>query len=320
MRRRSNDIGAADEIHGEGGDDVIYGMKGDDILFGDGQDDDLIGGYGNDWISGGTGQDGVLGDDGRIFTSRNAMAEPLNGVMTATSQTTISTPGKMQQATINVTGQLKKAVDLTPFSQEPGWGAMDGEWGGVSKNTSDDIIYGGLGSDFLHGGSGDDAISGAEALPEFFEAPLNPGGVLGYNPATGEFAAYDEYDPLRKIILHPVTGDLWKPGDSGTPVEFFLNFDPTQGMLRPGETISTTGNKTITTPDVYDDGNDVIFGDLGQRLARGRHRPRQSLRRLGRRPVERGRRPRHQRTAPTISRTPMPLMRTGLTAGPAATC
>lgn len=255
-----NDIGAADEIHGEGGDDFIYGMVGDDILFGDGQDDDIIGGYGNDWISGGTGQDGVIGDDGRIFTSRNGTAEPLNGVMVATSQAFISTPGKMQQADIHVTGQLKKAVDLTPFSQEPGWGAMDDEWGGVSKGTSDDIIYGGLGSDFLHGGSGDDAISGAEALPEFFEAPINPGNVLGYNPATGEFAAYDEYDPLRKIMLHPDTGELWKSGEE-TPVEFFLNFDPTQGVLRPGT--DGDGKKIIGTPDVYDDGNDMIFGDLG---------------------------------------------------------
>jgi hypothetical protein len=173
-------------------------MKGDDILFGDGQDDDIIGGYGNDWISGGTGQDGVIGDDGRIFTSRNGTAEPLNGVMTATSQTFHQHAGQNAAGRDHVTGQLKKAVDLTPFSQEPGWMAMDDEWGGQSKNTSDDIIYGGLGSDFLHGGSGDDAISGAEALPEFFEAPINPGGVLGYNPATGEFAAYDEYDPLRQ--------------------------------------------------------------------------------------------------------------------------
>jgi Ca2+-binding RTX toxin-like protein len=78
-----HDIGAGDEIHGEGGDDFIYGMVGDDVLFGDGQDDDLIGGYGNDWISGGTGQDGILGDDGRIFTSRNGLTEPLNGVLTA---------------------------------------------------------------------------------------------------------------------------------------------------------------------------------------------------------------------------------------------
>ena len=58
-------------------------MTGDDVLFGDGQDDNLIGGYGNDWFSGGTGQDGVIGDDGRIFTSRNGLTEPLNGLFTA---------------------------------------------------------------------------------------------------------------------------------------------------------------------------------------------------------------------------------------------
>jgi Ca2+-binding RTX toxin-like protein len=48
----ANDIGAADEIHGESGDDFVYGGKGDDGLFGEGQNDDVIGGYGNDWISG----------------------------------------------------------------------------------------------------------------------------------------------------------------------------------------------------------------------------------------------------------------------------
>jgi Ca2+-binding RTX toxin-like protein len=66
------DRGAADEIHGEGGDDFIYSMTGNDVVFGEGQDDDIVGGYGNDWISAGTGDDGVIGDDGRISTSRNS--------------------------------------------------------------------------------------------------------------------------------------------------------------------------------------------------------------------------------------------------------
>ena len=43
---------------------------------------------------------------------------------------------------------------------------------------ADDIIYGGLGSDCLHGGAGDDAMSGAEALPDFYARPINPGDVL----------------------------------------------------------------------------------------------------------------------------------------------
>lgn len=231
-----DDIGDADEIHGESGNDLIYGMKGSDFMFGDSEDDDIVGGYGNDWISGGTGQDGVIGDDGRHFTSRNGTAEPLNGVMVATTQSFISTPGKIQQADIYVTGELNKAVDLTPFSQDPDWAGTDDEFAGASKHTSDDTIYGGLGDDFLHGGTGDDAISGAEALPDFFARPVNPGNVLGYGQfKAGEFASYDEFDPLRKIV------------------PFFLNFDPGEGVSR---TDATWG-------EVFDDGKDRIFGDNG---------------------------------------------------------
>ncbi|MGA8051658.1 MAG: hypothetical protein WCA09_15880, partial [Burkholderiales bacterium] len=231
----AGDIGAADEIHGESGDDFIYGQKGGDVIYGEGQDDDIVGGYGNDWISGGTGDDGVLGDDGRIFTSRNGTPEPLNGVTKATVQASISTPGNFQQAIANPTGQLKKAFDLTPFSQDPNWIGNADEFNSVSKHTSDDIIYGGLGNDWLHGGSGDDAISGAEALPAFYAAPANAGNVLGYNPATGEFAQYDEYHPLTKIA------------------GFLLNFNESEG---PQVTDPTYG--TVNT-----DGEDKIFGDNG---------------------------------------------------------
>lgn len=128
-----NDIGAADEVHGESGDDFIYGGKGSDWLYGDGQSDDILGGYGNDWISGGTGDDGIIGDDGRIFTSRNSLSagptnpgylvsqgEPLNGVVALLPSDAdpkysngnalnefIFTPGNMQIDTINVSGALK---------------------------------------------------------------------------------------------------------------------------------------------------------------------------------------------------------------------
>ncbi|MGA8049240.1 MAG: calcium-binding protein [Burkholderiales bacterium] len=246
----ASDIGDADEIHGESGDDFIYGQKGGDVLFGEGQDDDLIGGTGNDWISGGTGDDGVIGDDGRIITSRNnaTVGEPLNGVapLLASDPSTkdsngnvlneaISTPGGVQQATINGAGALKKAVNLAPFSIDTGWDGSADEFGGLSNHSSDDVIYGGLGNDWLHGGSGDDAISGAEALPAFYAAPINAGNVLGYNPATGEFAQYDEYHPLTKIE------------------GFLLNFDESEG---PQVTDPTYG--TVNT-----DGEDKIFGDLG---------------------------------------------------------
>jgi len=302
------DNGAADLIHGESGDDVIFGMTGSDMLFGDGQDDDIVGGYGNDWISGGTGQDGVLGDDGLIYTSRNGPAEPLNGIA-ATTQQTISTPGQIQYAVINTTGDLKKTIDLVPFSYDPTWNATDDEFPDNANNTpfADDIIFGGLGSDFLHGGSGDDAISGAEALDHAYvptydangtpngvldlgyvavsgwlpnnppnNPPKNPGDVLAFNPLdvdgrhlnnrfrAGEFALYDEYDPLRKIQLDH-TGNLWKPGNPDTnPLEFLLNFNKDEGVFRAGGNVAKpVGQQADTYPPVHDDGNDAIFGDNG---------------------------------------------------------
>jgi Ca2+-binding RTX toxin-like protein len=246
----TTDIGAADELHGESGDDAIYGMVGNDVMFGESGDDDLIGGWGNDWISGGTGQDGVLGDDGRISTSRNSatIPEPLYGIATLLATDPdlkntngnvldefIYTPGKVQTATINKAGDLKKTVNLTPFNLDP-VGASSIQDPLYRPLYADDIIYGGLGSDFLHAGAGDDAVSGAEALPSFYAAPSNPGNVLRYGEdKAGEFAQYDEYDPWSKVV------------------GFLLNFDKTEGPL-----VASTLNGSKAT-----DGDDVIFGDLG---------------------------------------------------------
>jgi Ca2+-binding RTX toxin-like protein len=305
------DNGAADLIHGESGDDVIFAQTGSDVVFGEGQDDDIVGGYGHDWISGGTGQDGVIGDDGLVLTSRNnaTVGEPLYGVaaLLATDPSTkdsngnvldelISTPGNIQIATINKSGELKKTADLVPFSYDHSWNALDDEFPDTAgaQPYADDIIFGGLGSDFLHGGSGDDAVSGAEALDHAYvptyapdgtpngaldlgyaavnvPAPVNPGDVLAFNPEDldgrhlnnrfrpGEFALYDEYDPLRQIRLTP-TGELDK---SGGGLQFLLNFNQTEGVFQPGGVTPGNQNQSVPYPAVHDDGSDAIFGDLG---------------------------------------------------------
>jgi hypothetical protein len=172
--------------------------------------------------------------------------------------------------------------------------------GGVGvqpAHWNDDIIYGGLGSDWLHGGSGDDAISGAEALPiaaagipaadqpasvngvpgvvvvenlviSGFDRPYNPGDILAFNPVdvngqhanrtrAGEFGLYDEYHPLRKIVLADSP-------DATQIYDFLLNFDETEGVMRPeGDTNPTKPSQNIHYPAVHDDGADAIFGDLG---------------------------------------------------------
>ncbi|HLL10769.1 MAG TPA: hypothetical protein VK570_06920, partial [Rubrivivax sp.] len=311
----TNDRGAGDEIHGESGDDQIHGLKGNDVLFGDGQDDDLIGGYGNDWISGGTGNDGVIGDDGRIMTSRNATAygEALFGVARLLPDNgdtrsfngnmmneAIATPGSIQQAMVNVADEMKKAVNITPFSFDALFIGNADEFTSSNKKTidylnrsgasnADDVIFGGLGSDWLHGGSGDDAISGGEALSlsytQVYDAngalvgvtrsdwsrPYNAGDMLRFNPddpdgwhadrtrRAGEFALYDEYDPLRKITLN---GDGTANKTDAGGLEWFLNFTTAEGTFAPGGTVTSTG-QTINYPAASSDGNDRIFGDLG---------------------------------------------------------
>ena len=322
------DNGLADLIHGESGDDYIFGMTGSDLLFGEGQDDDIVGGYGHDWISGGTGQDGVIGDDGLLYSSRNStLGEPLYGIAGLRASDgstkynngdalneTISTPGDIQYALINVEGELKKTTDLVPFSFDPDWEGLDDEFAEDDSDTpfADDIIFGGLGSDFLHGGSGDDAISGAEALLAAFvpdysdfdddgdttelldlgydaftltdpinpgdlpDLDLSPGDVLALNPQdvdgqhqnnrfrAGEFGLYDEYSPRHKILLND-DGSLWDPLTEAPPSnQFLLNFDKSEGVIRPAGTVpKATGQQTESYDAVNDDGKDAIFGDLG---------------------------------------------------------
>jgi Ca2+-binding RTX toxin-like protein len=224
------DNGAGDLIHGESGDDIIFGMTGSDVIFGEGQDDDIVGGYGNDWISGGTGQDGILGDDGLIYTSRNSTSgESLYGVDSLLASDPrpkyadgnvlneiIKTPGEIQYAVINIEGELKKTVDIVPFSYDHNWIAQDDEYPDNANNTpfADDIIFGGLGSDWLHGASGDDAISGAEALEHAYvpvDIFVDPDGVLR---AHGKLdLGYDAFSLASPInpgdsVANPNPGDV----------------------------------------------------------------------------------------------------------------
>jgi Ca2+-binding RTX toxin-like protein len=100
----------------------------------------------------------------------------------------IATPGSIQTAVINKLGELKKTIDLVPFSYDSDWLGTDDEYPDNMGGSpfADDIIFGGLGSDFLHGGSGDDAISGAEALTAAYVPVYDLNGVavavynLGY--------------------------------------------------------------------------------------------------------------------------------------------
>ncbi len=143
---------------------------------------------------------------------------------------------------------------------------------------ANDVIYGGLGSDSIHGGAGDDAISGAEALTESYtnsyavgasqpgtklnpapirsdyDHPRNPGNVLGYSASLTYQAQYDPNDPFRAVTLN-ADGSLNK---TGSGLAWLLGFDPSDGPI-DGYWAPSAG----FTPAVATDGNDIIFGDLG---------------------------------------------------------
>jgi len=321
---RFGDIGGRDEIHGEAGDDTGYTGCGDDVAYGDAQDDDIVLGWGDDWASGGTGSDGVIGEDGRVMTSRNntTVGEPLYGVLpvvatdpdTRTSQGNvinefIYTPGMVQTATINIAGELAKAVDLSPYNLTPAGGADDPLY---DPNNADDIVFGGWDDDFLHGHAGDDMLSGAEALIEAYTQlylgtpceqevdcadglvrsdwtrPYNSGDMLHFGDDTnpwhsnqhvsqrlGEFLLYDEYDP-RRTILFNADGSKWRCSafsNSGheciaspppPSAQYFVNFDHSDGRVTALGCVQLAPNgDCLAMATRISDGNDAIFGDLG---------------------------------------------------------
>jgi hypothetical protein len=162
----------------------------------------------------------------------------------------IFSPGMIKQDTINVPGDLIKAI----HSLDPTPGEADDT---MIYRPSNDFIYRGPGSDFLHAGA--DFVSGAVALGEpyvgYFEPnKLDPFSVRRsdytrlFNPSCApahggryavEFGAYQEFAPLVRIVL---------PGNR----LYLANSDAGKGPAA-----GANGAGAL----VYSDGNDRPFGD-----------------------------------------------------------
>jgi hypothetical protein len=215
----------------------------------------------------------------------------------------------VQTATINIAGELVKAVDLSPYNLTPAGGADDPLY---DPNNADDMVYGGWDDDFLHGHAGDDMLSGAEAMLESYTQlyiggpceqevdcadglirtdwtrPYNAGDMLRFGADTnpwhangpsgrriGEFLLYDEYDP-RRTVLFFADGSKWRCtgySNSGKvctsepappPAQYFVNFDHNDGRVTASGCINLAPNGTcLAFATRVSDGNDAIFGDLG---------------------------------------------------------
>src|SRR2546425_2027617 len=107
---------------------------------------------------------------------------------------------------------------------------------------------------------------------DFFH-PFNPGDVLHFGADTnswhrdhkgrlGEFLLYDEYDPRRTLLFNG-DGSVWKSGPAPTEFQYFLNFDATDGRDTLPGCIQPTNQGCAAMGIVQTDGDDAIFGGLG---------------------------------------------------------
>ena len=93
-------------------------------------------------------------------------------------------------------------------------------------------------------------------------------------PSPGEFALYDEFDPRRIVRLND-DGTKVIAGSGGR--EWLLNFVSNEGVSFPGG-VSPDG---VPYGPANNDGNDVMFGDLGNDWMVGGTGQRHDVGRLG---------------------------------------
>ncbi|HLZ94098.1 MAG TPA: hypothetical protein VKT20_02055 [Candidatus Dormibacteraeota bacterium] len=251
------------EIHAESGDAFIYGGPADDMIFGGAQNDTIVLGYGDNWVSGGRGDQCIIGGGGRCLVSRNGSSEPLYGIaaIPSSSSTTsylnqlITTPGNVQQATINVSGALNYTPLLYPYNWDPNTYAAPGVSNGnptYSTNCKENqtcptyetvyghnIIYGGWGNGVVHGGPGNSAISGAEAPTRGFADNFN---MFGTGPNANE--SYYLKNGVADTVLTdyvinsaPIQTDFFHPFNPGNAAGFMPNSDPPNGNQGRGYNI-----------------------------------------------------------------------------------
>src|SRR5262249_36770291 len=155
-------------------------------------------------------------------------------------------------------------------------------YGGLGNDTA----HGGSGDDAIGGGEALDGLTPATKSYTQTETsldptlaptgiaetdyahPYNPGDALRFNPVdtflkpqqpglanrTGQFALYNEFDPMRKVLIDPVTY-VWS-GNAATGKEFFLNFSSAEGPLDTRWDVGGAVQKPT-------DGDDILFGDNG---------------------------------------------------------
>ncbi len=286
-----------DTVYGGCGNDSLYGDSEDDDLIGGWGHDWISGGTGQDGI---LGDDGRIWTS-RVSAGYGEPLYGIEPLPAEEIDRVISAQFGMQVERINLDGELKKTVNLAPFNLTP-LGSEDDPYfdpvyaddiifGGLGA----DFLHGGSGDDAVSGAEAlmesygqryDSSGQVAGTVRIDFTRPYNPGDALHFGPdddswrlladldtglsdtdltstavdvsqaglasRLGDFALYDEYDPRRKVQLG-ADGRATKDGSGG---EWFLNF-------RAADDGAVPQHSNLGWGTVVSDGDDAIFGDLG---------------------------------------------------------
>lgn len=167
----------SDTLTGDAGSDLVHGGDDADLLFGGDGDDTLNGGTGADSVLGGAGNDLLFGGEGSdtaVFSGAvtdYTFARGPNGELVVTSGPGITdgTDALSEVEFASFNGVTYRVMTGDEADNQTLQGPADGipvlvvayggaDWGG--GHATDDVMFGGDGSDTLDGGDGADRLSG----------------------------------------------------------------------------------------------------------------------------------------------------------------
>jgi Ca2+-binding RTX toxin-like protein len=204
--------GAADNIHGGGGNDRIWGYTGDDSLYGDDGNDMLFGGDGNDRLEGGTGDDILLGGNGTDTLIGGEGGDWLVSGALTNGASDVLTGGS--GADVFVLGEAAK--ETTTPGQDWGKFALNFAFS-MFGDISDTVFVGGKFDGTFKGKMGKEILPSVAGLIQ---------GVIGIAtadqgstqpPAEAAYAKVTDFNPLEDVILIPLNGT--------GPINIFLSLD-----------------------------------------------------------------------------------------------
>ncbi len=232
--------GGRDNIRGNDGDDVIDGGAGNDTIRGDAGADELRGGAGNDTIYADGDDTVVEGGDG---TDRVIVQGDSDFSIDMTAGGVERVDGGAGNDTLDATGSSERVTQYGNDGNDTllGGDNRDNQHGG----DGDDVIDGGAGNDTIRGDAGADVLRGGAGNDTIY--------------ADGDDTVVEGGDGTDRVIVQ---------GDSDFSIDMTASGVERVDGGAGDDTLDATGSSERVT-QYGNDGNDIIFGGLGNDNIRG---------------------------------------------------